>query len=75
MIIQTILDAIRQQPSEAEGTAKPQSTAAVVSVQEQDGSWRSVNKNTDAIITMVRQTASNAHDDSSSDTEDEDLRA
>ena len=75
--MQTILDAIRMQPSESEdeGTAKPQSTAAVVSVQEQDGSWRNVHKNKDEKITMVRQTASNVHDGSSSDTEDEVLRA
>ena len=77
MIVQTILDAIRPQPSkgEAEGTAKPQSTAAVVSVQEQDGSWRDVNKNEDAKTTMVRQLASKTHGGSSSDTEDEDLHA
>jgi hypothetical protein len=75
MVIQIILDATRQQPSEAEGTAMLQNTAAVVSIQEQDGSWRSVNKNKDAKITMVRQPASNAHDGSGSDTEDENLRA
>ena len=75
MVTQIILDATRQQPSEAEGTAMLQNTAAVVSIQEQDGSWRSVNKNKDAKITMVRQPASNAHDGSGSDTEDENLRA
>ena len=75
MVIQIILDATRQQPSEAEGTAKPQDTAAVVSIQGKDGSWRSVNKNRDAKITMVRRPASNAHDGSDSGTEDEDSRA
>ena len=75
MVIQTILDAKRQQPREAEGTAMPENTAAVVSIQEQDGSWRSVSKNKDAKITMVRQPASNARDGSDSGTEDEDSRA
>ena len=75
MVIQTILDATRQQPREAEGTAMLENTAAVVSIQGKDGSWRSVNKNKDAKITMVRQPASNAHDGSGSDTEDENLRA
>ena len=77
MIVQTFLDAIRLQPSEGEdeGTAEPQSTAAVVSIQEQDGSWRNGNKNKDAKFTMARQTASKVHGGSSSDTEDEDLRA
>jgi len=46
-----------------------------VSIQEQDGSWRSVSKNKDAKITMVRQPASNARDGSDSGTEDEDSRA
>ena len=75
MVIQIILNATRQQPSEAEGTTKPQDNAAVVSIQGKDGSWRSVNKNRDAKITMVRQPASNAHDGLGSDTEDEDPRA
>ena len=75
MVTQIILNATRQQPSEAEGITKPQDNAAVVSIQGKDGSWRSVNKNRDAKITMVRRPASNAHDGSGSDTEDEDPRA